>query len=85
MNATYIGHSDASQNYEKMGTEFILPLLFDANIDILLCKNYQGLSFLTYDVTLSVPIKNSFTNISILLKKICEHYLYDVLIISPLL
>jgi hypothetical protein len=40
MNATDIGHSDASQNYEKMGTEFILPLLFDANIDILLCKNY---------------------------------------------
>ena len=29
MNATDIGHSDASQNYEKMGTEFILPLLFD--------------------------------------------------------
>ena len=28
MNATDIGHSDASQNYEKMGTEFILPLLF---------------------------------------------------------
>ena len=33
-----IGHSDASQNYEKMGTEFILPLLFDENIDILLWK-----------------------------------------------
>jgi hypothetical protein len=31
MNATDIGHSDASQNYEKMGTEFILPLLFDEN------------------------------------------------------
>jgi hypothetical protein len=38
----HIGHSDASQNYEKMGTEFILPLLFDENIDILLCKNSQG-------------------------------------------
>ena len=35
-----IGYSDASQNYEKMGTEFILPLLFDENIDILLCKNF---------------------------------------------
>ena len=42
MNATDIGHSDASQNYEKMGTEFILPLLFYENIDILLCKNSQG-------------------------------------------
>jgi len=31
MNATDIGHSDASQNYEKM------PLLFDENIDI---KNF---------------------------------------------
>jgi len=38
MNATDIGHSDASQNYEK----FILPLLFDENIDILLCENSQG-------------------------------------------
>jgi hypothetical protein len=37
-----LGHSDASQNYEKMGTEFILPLLFDKNIDILLSKNSQG-------------------------------------------
>jgi hypothetical protein len=27
MNATDIGHSDPSQNYEKMGTEFILLLL----------------------------------------------------------
>jgi hypothetical protein len=35
MNATAIEHSDASQNYEKMGTEFILPLQFDENIDIL--------------------------------------------------
>jgi hypothetical protein len=42
MNATDIGHSDPSQNYEKMGTEFILLLLFDENIDILLCKNSQG-------------------------------------------
>jgi hypothetical protein len=42
MNATDIGHSHASQNYEKMGTEFILPLVFDKNIDILLCKNSQG-------------------------------------------
>ena len=42
MNATDIGHSDASQNYKKMGTEFILPLLFDENIDILHCKNSQG-------------------------------------------
>jgi hypothetical protein len=42
MNVIDIGHSDASQNYEKMSTEFILPLLFDANIDIMLCKNYQG-------------------------------------------
>jgi hypothetical protein len=53
--------TDASKNYEKMGTEFILPLLFDENIDILLCKNSQGsfnerLSFFTYDVTLYVPI-----------------------------
>jgi hypothetical protein len=32
MNTTDIGHSDASQNYEKMGTEFILSLLFDENI-----------------------------------------------------
>ena len=60
MNATDIGHSDASQNYEKMGTEFILPLLFDENIDILLCKNSQDLlirlSFFTYDVPLYVPI-----------------------------
>jgi hypothetical protein len=43
MNATDIGHSDASQNYEKMGSEFILPLLFNENIDILLlfcsCRN----------------------------------------------
>jgi hypothetical protein len=38
MNATDIGHSDASQNYEKMSTEFILHLLFDVNIDILLEK-----------------------------------------------
>jgi hypothetical protein len=42
MNATDIGHSDASQNYEKMGSEFILPLLFNENIDLLLCKNSQG-------------------------------------------
>jgi hypothetical protein len=42
MNATDIGHSDASQNYEKMETEFILPLLFYENIDILLCKNSHG-------------------------------------------
>ena len=61
MNATDIGNSDPSQNYEKMCTEFILPLLFDENIDILLCKNSQGsfnlrLSFFTYDVTLYVPI-----------------------------
>ena len=42
MNATDIGHSDASQNYKKMGTEFILPLLFYENIDILLCKNSRG-------------------------------------------
>jgi hypothetical protein len=42
MNATDIEHSDASQNYEKMGTEFILPLQFDENIDILHCKNSQG-------------------------------------------
>ena len=42
MNATDIGHSDASQNYEKMGSEFILPLLFNENIDILLSKNSQG-------------------------------------------
>ena len=60
MNTADIGHSDASQNYEKMGTEFIFPLLFDENTDILLCKNSQGsfnlrLSFITYDVTLYVP------------------------------
>jgi hypothetical protein len=42
MNATDIGNSDPSQNYEKMCTEFILPLLFDENIDILLCKNSEG-------------------------------------------
>jgi hypothetical protein len=34
--------TDALQNYEKMGTEFILPLLFYENIDILLYKNSQG-------------------------------------------
>jgi hypothetical protein len=39
---TDIGNSDPSQNYEKMCTEFILPLLFDENIDILLCKNSEG-------------------------------------------
>ena len=42
MNATDIGNSDPSQNYEKMCTEFILSLLFDENIDILLCKNSEG-------------------------------------------
>jgi hypothetical protein len=68
MKATDIGHSDASHNYEKMGTEFILSLLFYENIDILLCKNSQGsfnkrLLFFTYDVTLYVPILNFSTYI----------------------
>jgi hypothetical protein len=43
MNATDIGHSDASQNYEKMGTEFILPLLFYENIEFCFAKTLKDL------------------------------------------
>jgi hypothetical protein len=32
---TDIGHFDASQNFEEMGTEFTLSLRFYENIDIL--------------------------------------------------
>ena len=39
---TDIGHFDASQNFEEMGTEFTLSLRFYENIDILPFKNSQG-------------------------------------------
>jgi hypothetical protein len=38
---TDIGHFDASQNFEEMGTEFTLSLRFYENIDILPFKNSQ--------------------------------------------
>jgi hypothetical protein len=56
---TDIGHFDASQNFEEMGTEFTLSLRFYENIVILPSKILKDLLikdfyFFTYDVTLYI-------------------------------